>query len=115
MSEDNTKRVWNKMTKTMKLNALTKYADNYKIENELDDEKYEQLIVFFNDCLDKRRLQCMRDVKYDMDTDAVISISGFAYNNTTGMFTIRNTDRHGSTIRNLPPKKKPGTIRIMDR
>tara|TARA_Y100001970_G_C14095465_1_gene782413 strand:- start:10 stop:354 length:345 start_codon:yes stop_codon:yes gene_type:complete len=110
-----TKRVWNKMTKTMKLHALTKYADSYKLENELEDEKYDQMIIFFNDCLDKKRLQCMRDVKYDIDSDTVLSIPGFAYNSTTGMFTIRNTERHGSTIRNLPSKKKPGTVRIIDR
>ena len=53
---------WSKLSKTIKIKKLLIYADKYRNENNLSQDDYEKLIIFFKDCLDKKKLQRVKDV-----------------------------------------------------
>jgi len=102
---------WSKLDKTAKLKKLIIFADNYKNVNNLSDYEYEQLILFFRDCLDKKKLQRVKDVSYNKDTGEIKDIPALCFSKPTNHFTLKNIDKRVSTIRGLAPKKKQGTIK----
>lgn len=95
---------WNKIDKTHKFNMLVEYAQTYCTEKDLDETKYESMIAFFKDCLDKKKLCKVKDVCYDKENQIVTNIPGLMFNTGRNSFTIRNTDKHVATSRNLGPK-----------
>ena len=108
---NNSSEPWSKLDKTAKIKKLTLYADNYKKEADLSEEEYQQLISFFKDCLDRKKLQRVKDINYNKDTGEIKDIPALHYNKTTNHFTLKNIDKRISTIRGLAPKKKQGTVK----
>jgi hypothetical protein len=102
---------WAKLDKTTKLKKLLVYANTYKEENELSDQEYELLVSYFKDCLDKKKLQKVKEVIYDKVTGLITSIPVLVHNRSTNNFTIKNLDKKASTIKSLAPKKVKGTIK----
>ena len=102
---------WSKLDKTAKIRKLALFAENYKKEHELTDENCLHLIVFFRDCLDKKKLQRVKDVNYDKETGEIKDIPALCFNKPTNHFTLKNMDKRVSTIRGLAPKKKQGTAK----
>lgn len=102
---------WSKLDKTAKIKKLTLFAENYKVENNLTETEYEQLIVFFRDCLDKKKLQRVKDVVYNKETGEIKEIPALFYNKPTNHFTLKNIDKRVSTLKGLAPKKKQGTAK----
>ena len=93
----NSNEPWSKLDKTAKMRKLTLFADNYKGVNELTDVEYDRLISFFKDCLDKKKLQRVKDVNYNKDTGEI--------KNIPALF------KRVSTLKGLAPKKKQGTAK----
>ena len=102
----NANEPWSKLDKTAKLKKLILYADNYKTENELSQEEYNKMVAFFKDCLDKKKLQRVKDVVYDKDNVSIKEIPALHFNKSNTHFTLKNIDKRVSTIRSLAPKKK---------
>ena len=102
----NSNEPWSKLDKTGKLKKFIAYAENYKTENSLSQEEYNKLIVFFKDCLDKKRLQRVKDVVYDKDSGIIKEIPALHFNKPTTHFTLKNIDKRVSTTRSLAPKRK---------
>ena len=102
-----------KVRRTTKLKVLIEYATSYKEEKNLDDSKYDLMVFFFKECLDKKKMHRVKDVQYDKDKQIILDIPGLVFNKNMNMFTLRNPDKHISTIKNLGPKKKT-TIRNVD-
>jgi len=103
---------WCKLNKTIKTRKLQDYVDIYKEENKLSDEESEILLSFLKDCLDRKKLQRVKDVVYDKETGAVKDIPALFYIKTTKHFTLKNVDKRVSTLKSLAPKKScQGTIR----
>lgn len=107
----NSNEPWSKLDKTAKIKKLTLFADNYKISNNLTDIEYYKLIVFFRDCLDKKKLQRVKDVNYNKETGEIKDIPGLFYNKPSTHFTLKNLDKRVSTLKGLTPKKKQGTAK----
>jgi hypothetical protein len=63
------------------------------------------LVVFLKECLDKKRLQRVKDVDYDKITGELKDIPALAYNKSAKHFTLKNLDKRVSTLKSLPPKK----------
>ena len=113
----NSNEPWSKLDKTAKIKKLTLFADNYKISNNLDENEYQQLVLFFRDCLDKKKLQRVKDVNYNKETGEIKDIPGLLFNKPSNHFTLKNLDKRVSTLKGLAPKKKQGTaknIKIID-
>ncbi len=107
----NSNEPWSKLDKTAKIKKLIIFADKYKIEHNLSDEEHVFLINFFRDCLDKKKLQRVKDVNYSKETGEIKDIPALFFNKTNNHFTLKNIDKRVSTLKGLAPKKKQGTIK----
>jgi hypothetical protein len=104
----NSNEPWSKLDKTVKTKKLILFAEKYKADNALSEDEYSKMIVFFKDCLDKKRLQRVKDVVYDKETGTINDIPALHYNKPTTHFTLKNVDKRVSTTRSLAPKKAIG-------
>ena len=78
---------------------------------EISDEEYSKLTSFLKDCLDRKKLQRVKDVIYDKTNGEVKDIPALHHNKQSNHFTLKNTDKHVSTTRSLAPKKVRGTAK----
>jgi hypothetical protein len=113
---NNNNEVWSKLNKTIKTKKLLDFANLYKESNNLTDEETELLINFFKDCLDRKKLQKVKDVVYDKENAKIKDIPGLQYVKLTKHFTLKNIDnKRVSTLKSLAtPKKSHGTIKKKD-
>lgn len=107
----NASKTWAKLDKTTKLLKLRAFADAYKKKNEIDADAYNKMIAFFRDCLDRKRLQRVKDVIYDKDTGEIIDIPALVHARPTNHFTLKNLDKRVSTLKSLAPKKRDKTCK----
>lgn len=110
---ENDNENWSKLSKTIKIKKLLVYANKYKEENNLSDEDYSKLNIFFRDCLDKKKLQRVKDVDYDREIGEITNISALIHNKTSNHFTLKNIYKKVSTVKSLP-KKKNITVKEMN-
>jgi len=112
-NEKNTNSIepWSKLDKTAKLKKLIIFSDNYKTENNLTELEYNKMVAFFRDCLDKKKLQRVKDVVYNKETGEIKDIPALVFNKPTTHFTLKNVDKRVSTLKGLAPKKKQGTAK----
>ena len=103
---NNANEPWSKLDKTVKTKKLLAFAEKYRSEQSLSDGEYSKLVAFFKDCLDKKRLQRVKDVVYDKDTGEIKEVPALYFNKPTRHFTLKNIDKRVSTTRSLAPKKK---------
>jgi len=96
---------WNKLDKTAKLKKFSVYMEAYAVENNLTVEEKAILTAFLKDCLDRKKLQRVKDVEYDKMTGQIKSIPAMIYNKVSKHFTLKNMDKRVSTLKSLPPKK----------
>jgi hypothetical protein len=104
---------WCKLDKTMKIKKAMFFADSYSSKNELSKDEDSALRVFLRDCLDRKKLQRVKDVEYDKLTGEIKDIPALVFNKTTTHFTLKNLDKQRvSTLKSLPPKRATkGTIK----
>ena len=81
------------------------YVEQYKKENSLDKDEEESLIKFLKDCLDRKKLQRVKDVVYDKTTGLIKDIPILSYNKQNRHFTLKNIDKRVSTVKSLSSKK----------
>jgi hypothetical protein len=96
---------WSKLDKTLKTKKLLVYAEIYKVEKNLDEKEYNSFIAFLKDCLDRKKLQRVKDITYDRTTGTVKDIPGLLHNKINNHFTIKNMDKRISTIKSIAPKR----------
>lgn len=102
---ENDNENWSKLSKTVKIKKMLIYADKYKSENNLSDDDYNKLVAFFKDCLDKKKLQRVKDVEYNRETCEIVNIPSLIHNKTSNHFTLKIVCKKVSTIKCLPKKK----------
>ena len=112
---NNVNEPWCKLNKTIKTKKLQEYVENYKIENILSNDESELLISFLKECIDRKKLQRVKDVLYDKDNGKIKEIPALHYVKSNKHFTLKNLDKRVSTLKSLAPKKSGhGTIRKKD-
>jgi hypothetical protein len=107
----NANEPWSKLDKTAKLKKLMFFANKYKETENLTETEFNSLISFFRDCLDKKKLQRVKDVSYDKETGEIKDIPSLFFNKSSTHFTLKNLDKRVSTLKGLAPKKKQGTVK----
>jgi hypothetical protein len=100
---------WSKIDKSAKYKLLVDYATAYKEEKSLSDVKYNSLIAFFKDCMDKKKLYRVKDVVYDSGENVIKDIPHLMFNTHANTYTLRNSEKYISATKNLGPRKR--TIR----
>jgi hypothetical protein len=97
------------------MKKLQEYVAIYKEDNNLSDEENDLLITFLKDCIDRKKLQRVKDVIYDKENGKIKEIPALHYMKTNKHFTLKNLDKRVSTLKSLAPKKTAqGTIRKKD-
>lgn len=104
--EDQHQIPWNKLDKSIKINKLNLFADEYKEINHLSDEQVVQLKTLLKEKINHKHLQKSKDVVYDINLGVVKSIPNLIYN--PPLFIFKTTER-ASPLNSLTPKNK--TIR----
>lgn len=108
---NNINEPWCKLNKTIKTKKLQEYVQIYREQNNLNDEEGEQLFLFLKDCIDRKKLQRVKDVIYDKENGIIREIPALCYVKSNKHFTLKNIDKRVSTLKSLAPKKGQGTIR----
>lgn len=102
---------WCKLDNTIKMKKFACYVKTYKDVNSLNDEEETRLITFLKDCLERKKLQKVKDVVYDKNTGIIKEIPALIYNKAHKHFTLKCMDKRISTLKSLPPKKINGSIK----
>jgi hypothetical protein len=108
---NNINEPWCKLNKTVKTKKILEYVETYKKEKNLEKDEEELLIIFLKDCLDKKKLQRVKDVNYDKINGIIKEIPALSYIKINKHFTLKNIDKRVSTLKSLPVKKTQGTIK----
>ena len=87
------------------------YVEIYKKEKNLEKDKEDLLILFLKECLEKKKLQRVKDVIYDKINGTIKEIPALSYTKINKHFTLKNIDKRVSTLKSLPVKKTQGTIK----
>ena len=97
---------WNKIDKTVKTQKLHQFAERYGKDHGYPSKDIKLLKAFFNECLEKNKLQKTKDVTYDKGKQEIGAIPALHFNQTTHNFTLRITDaKRVSTLKSLTPKR----------
>lgn len=104
--EHNQKQPWSKLGEGSKLKKISEYVDDYGVKNNLNDAEKRQLNKYLKKCMERKKLQRVKDVQYSIDTGKIISIPGLLFNKKNNKFTLKNMDKKGSTLKSLAPKKR---------
>jgi hypothetical protein len=96
---------WSKLDKTIKTRKLTTFAVHYSKEKNLNEDEQLLLVAFLKDCLDRKKLQKVKDVEYNKETGVVTNIPALFYTKSNKHFTLKNMDKRVSTLKSLPPKR----------
>lgn len=83
---------WSKLSRSLKVKKVSDYAAAYKTEHGLTDEEGDKLRLFLKECINKNKIQKVKDISYDKNTGYVKKINILAFNNQTGKFTLKNSD-----------------------
>ena len=108
---NNVNEPWCKLNKTVKTKKLVDFVEKYKNDNNLDNEETKLLTSFLKDCIDRKKLQRVKDVVYDKTNGSIKEIPALSYTKANKHFTLKNIDKRVSTLKSLAPKKGQGTIK----
>ena len=96
---------WSKLNKTIKIGKINNYIETLVGENNLSSEEVLELKEYILNCLDKKKLQCVKDVIYDKTTGSIKNIPCLIFNKTSRKFTLKRSEKRVSTLKSLGPGK----------
>jgi len=98
---NNNNEPWCKLNKTVKTKKLIDFVDVYKKDKNLNEEESKLLVTFLKDCIDRKKLQRVKDVSYDKSNGTIKEIPALTYIKSTKHFTLKNIDKRVSTLKSL--------------
>jgi len=111
----NKSKPWSKLGRSTKLKKLEVFVTQFATEKKLTDTEKKQLHSYLNTSLDRKKLQRVKDVNYDVKTGRIKAIPGLTYNKNKHKYTLRRVDKKKSTLKGLAPKRKKDKIDIKDK
>ena len=97
--------LWTKLDKTIKIKKLSEYSRVIKEQYNLTEPETIALNKYFLYCLDRKYLSRIKDIDYNRETGIIKNIPNLTFREDTRTFYIKKPDKHGSTLKSLPPKK----------
>ena len=97
---------WNKLDKTDKIKQLTEYVNLSAVNFALTETEIAEFKSYLIDSLDKKKLQHVKDVQYDIQNGKIIIIPNLHFNPTTRKFTFKRNEKRASTVKSLGNGKK---------
>ena len=103
---NNSSEPWCKLDKNLKTKKIVEFIEKYKDEHSLEADEVDLLSSFLRSCLDKKKLNRVKDVIYDKATGAIKEIPALTFTKANKHFTLKNMDKQRvSTLKSLTPKK----------
>jgi hypothetical protein len=103
--QTHTNELWSKLDKTIKMQKIRLFVDDYSTINNLTAKESKILLSFLTTSLDQKRLAKSKDVIYDRENGIIKSIPCLLFNQTNRKFTLKRCEKRQSTLKSLPPKK----------
>ena len=103
--QTHTNELWNKLDKTIKMQKIRVFVDDYSTINNLTVKESKFLLTFLTTSLDQKRLSKSKDVIYDRESGIIKSIPCLLFNQINRKFTLKRCEKRQSTLKSLPPKK----------
>lgn len=100
-----TNEPWGKLNKTIKIIKINEYIETLIGENNLTPQEVKSLELFMLNCLDRKKLQYVKDVIYDKTNGKITSIPSLLFNKGTRKFTLKRNEKRDSTLKSLGPGK----------
>ena len=97
---------WNKLGKTKKVLIINKFIIVYSKKNKLTTKQSTLLKKFLINCIERKKLQKIKDVDYNKEKEIINGIPNLSFNKKSEKYYIKKTDKKGSTTRHLAPKTK---------
>ena len=104
--ESNRVKSWSKLSNASKLQKILVYSDEYTKTHNLSEEQCKNLKQFLIESMEKKKLQRIKDVTYDVKKNKIINIHGLTFNTHRKKFTLKSKDRKTNTLKSLPPFHK---------
>lgn len=103
---------WSKLGRSGKLKKLDVFINSFANENKLNIVEKTKLKKYLIESLNKKKLQRVKDVTYDVKAGRIKAIPGLTFNKIKQKFTLRNLDKKKSTLKGLAPRRKKNKIDI---
>ena len=103
--EMNKNKTWSKLSKANRLRKLMKFSNEYSTKNKLNEEDTKKLKNFLMEALDRRKLQKIKDVIYDIESGEIKSIPKLVFLKERKRFTIKR-DKKSNSLKFCAPKTK---------
>ena len=95
---------WSKLEKSIKLKKIYKYIEPFHEKFKMTEQEKKELKKYMRTCLERKKLQRIKDVIYIKETGKIKNIPGLSFDEKKRKFILRKIDKKGSTLRNLAPK-----------
>ena len=95
---------WSKLEKSTKLKKIYTYIENFYEKFKMTELEKKDLKKYMRTCIERKKLQRIKDVIYEIKTGEIKDIPGLTFNEKNRKFILRKIDKKGSTLRNLAPK-----------
>ena len=109
--KQNKNKPWNKIGKTKKIKLINEFLKTYSKTNKYNKIKTVALKNFLFNCIDRKKLQKIKDVNYNKEKEIIIDIPNLNYNDNTKKFFVKKNDKKMSTLKHLAPKSKRKKLR----
>jgi len=103
--QTHTNELWSKLDKTIKMQKIRVFIENYSTINNLTAKESKNLLSFLTASLDQKRLSKAKDVIYDRENGVIKSIPCLLFNQVSRKFTLKRCEKRQSTLKCLPPKR----------
>lgn len=98
---------WSKLDKVSRLKKLKEYVGTLVEKGEITASDTKGLYTYLKQCLERKKLQRIKDVNYDKDKGVITEIPGLQITLTEKRkFTLKNSDKKTSTLKNLTRIRK---------
>jgi hypothetical protein len=104
--EANKGKPWNKLGKNQKISKINQYINKYTQENKCSKEEKSELKVYLVKCLERKKLQRVKDVVYDSNVGMIKNIPGLSFDKIKRKFTLKKVDKKKSSLSRMAPKSK---------
>ena len=103
--QENRKKPWNKLSKATKLKKLDIYSEVFLEKCALKNHR-DELKQYLLACLDRKKLNRVKDVIYDKTLGQIKSIPNLVFCTPRNKFTLKRSDKRNSTLKGLPPRRR---------
>ena len=104
----NKEKPWNKLGKNEKIRKITEYINKYTEEFKSTKEERAELKIYLVKCLERKKLQRVKDVIYDSNLGIIKNIPGLSFDKIKRKFTLKKVDKKKRIERSMSLLKEMG-------